>query len=1413
MKLSKYLKRLTHKNLRRQRAAERTPIANFEMLETKHLLSGSALFLPANGELSIEINNTDSVRVSSANGLVVVETINGGTTTALTSIGNIPSASVQKIVVLGSDEPNQIDLSGVTAASFTSLISILADGANGDDVLIGSPDFADSLIGGHGNDTLQGNGGIDTLIGGDGADSISGGTGADSITGGDGNDSINGDDGADNIAAGNGQDTVSGGNDNDTIGGANGNDVISGDAGDDVLNGDGGFDSISGGDGNDSILGGDLNDSLLGGLGNDTLNGQSGQDLLLGEDGNDSLLGGNGDDRLDGGLDNDTLNGNLGNDTATGNDGNDFLQGGAGNDSLDGGFGNDRVLGQGGDDTLTGGGESDTLDGGDGSDLVSSADVPAAGLPTVRISDATITEADGLFATLFNAANDVAVTDDNQAIAAADLDGDGDIDLATPASILLNTGTGLFAPAVATNSQADGFMDVGDVDGDGDIDIVIAGNPTGDIDLLINNGNGTFQAPRTAVDLMQFFGSSSVVLADVDGDGDRDLAAVIGFATPEVLVSLNNGNGTFQPVQQYAAGMQGASDLVAGDFDGDGDIDLAVAKVFFQSAIAFLRNNGDGTFQTGVLTTVSATPNAITAADFDNDGDLDIATGGATDTVLLNNGTGGFTASTPIANVGFFTSANDIEASDLDLDGDIDLATIAFNGQITLLENNGAGFFMSAGNPTLSTMQGFGTDLVLADLTGDNAPEIAVNDGFGQNNVSILRNTGATKPAAVFTLTLSAPSSVPVTVNFATADSFALAGRDYQPIAGTVTFAPGVTTATIRVSIEGDSIPEGTENFLVNLTSPTNAVLVDAQAQGLILDNDGGVTGPTLSIGNLTIAEGDSGTQLATATVTLSAPVGGTVTVQFNTVDGTALAGVDYSAVSGTLTFPNGTLTQTISVPIRGDQRNEGNENFFIALSNPVGVPLANTQAQITITDNDGALPASSANDTLLGGDGNDTLIGSIGDDVFNGQTGADSILGGEGNDALAGGAGIDTLDGQAGNDTLDGQGGDDLLLGGDGDDTFVLGALAGGQDSVDGGDGLNSIVANGTGNADTLSVGQASNLLVVTRGLATITATTLIQSVTVNGLFGNDTITVGNLSGVVPTVLTINGGDGDDGLFANGANIDRVRLFLNGENGNDSIVGSNGNDRITGGAGNDLANGGAGNDSITGQTGNDILSGGLGNDSISAGDGTDFVTGQEGDDSLDGGAGNDTIKGHEGNDTLQGQAGDDLINGMEGDDSILGGSGQDSLSGGSGGDTIDGGRNDDSINGNAGNDRIRGDHGNDFIDAGTDTDTVNGGDGHDTIFASDSNDLLNGGDGNDQINAGGGNDTITGGDGNDSIQGGGGNDVILGGDGDDVINGQGGTDTIAGNQGVDVISDPTNEIDENFVLSAALMTALLAAG
>ena len=112
--------------------------------------------------------------------------------------------------------------------------------------------------------------------------------------------------------------------------------------------------------------------------------------------------------------------------------------------------------------------------------------------------------------------------------------------------------------------------------------------------------------------------------------------------------------------------------------------------------------------------------------------------------------------------------------------------------------------------------------------------------------------------------------------------------------------------------------------------------------------------GPTeLSVGDVVVTEGDAGGANAVFTVSLSAAVAPTVTVEYATADGTAVAGADYAAVSGTLTFPPGTVTRTISVPVFGDVLDEDDETLFLNLSAPVNATIADGQAVGTITDDD----------------------------------------------------------------------------------------------------------------------------------------------------------------------------------------------------------------------------------------------------------------------------------------------------------------------------------------------------------------------------------------------------------------------------------------------------------------------------
>src|SRR6185503_13310521 len=102
------------------------------------------------------------------------------------------------------------------------------------------------------------------------------------------------------------------------------------------------------------------------------------------------------------------------------------------------------------------------------------------------------------------------------------------------------------------------------------------------------------------------------------------------------------------------------------------------------------------------------------------------------------------------------------------------------------------------------------------------------------------------------------------------------------------TFAPGTTSQTITVRVNGDVLNEADETYFVNLSTPTNATLADSQGLGTILNDD---AMPALSISDVSVTEGNTGTSNAVFTVSLSAISGQSVTVNFATADGTAVAG------------------------------------------------------------------------------------------------------------------------------------------------------------------------------------------------------------------------------------------------------------------------------------------------------------------------------------------------------------------------------------------------------------------------------------------------------------------------------------------------------------------------------------------
>ena len=251
----------------------------------------------------------------------------------------------------------------------------------------------------------------------------------------------------------------------------------------------------------------------------------------------------------------------------------------------------------------------------------------------------------------------------------------------------------------------------------------------------------------------------------------------------------------------------------------------------------------------------------------------------------------------------------------------------------------------------------------IADDTGvgtildDDAPTVSIGD------VSVSEgNLGFT--AATFAVTLSAPSTQPVSVDYQTANGSATSLSDYTADNGTVAFAPGATTADVTILAQGDLLSENDETFFVDLSAPVNARILDGHGVGTIVDDD---PLPELSISGDTVVEGNSGTTPATFTVTLSTQSGRAVTVDYATSAGTATQPSDYQQATGTLTFSPGQTSKAVTVLVNGDTTVEANETFAVNLSNPAGATIPGIGIGIgTITDDD--VPISIVDATVTEG-------------------------------------------------------------------------------------------------------------------------------------------------------------------------------------------------------------------------------------------------------------------------------------------------------------------------------------------------------------------------------------------------------------------------------------------------------------
>jgi hypothetical protein len=328
------------------------------------------------------------------------------------------------------------------------------------------------------------------------------------------------------------------------------------------------------------------------------------------------------------------------------------------------------------------------------------------------------------------------------AVAAADFDGDADIDLASANDsqvlVLRNDGTGAFSAPLAFPVPARTvFLNAADVTGDGLADLVATNTAEHSVLVLDNQGDAMFGVPvSTAVGRFP----RSVLAVDLDGDGDTDLATV-NRLSDDISILLNTSGGSFMPAASYAAGGSNPLRLSSGDMDGDGDVDLATATLSSVSVVL----NDDGTFTAPVSYAGRVRPTSLLAADLDGDADVDLAFGNALSEnvfVRVNAGNGTFPG---IAALAAGWTPRVLTAGDFDGDADLDLAATVGDAEasrLALLWNSEA-----IGPETLvfgSAVIGGRVNphsLTMADLDGDGHLDVATADG-SRGGVSTLLGDG-----------------------------------------------------------------------------------------------------------------------------------------------------------------------------------------------------------------------------------------------------------------------------------------------------------------------------------------------------------------------------------------------------------------------------------------------------------------------------------------------------------------------------------------------------------------------------------------------------------------------------------------------------------------------------------------------
>lgn len=728
---------------------------------------------------------------------------------------------------------------------------------------------------------------------------------------------------------------------------------------------------------------------------------------------------------------------------------------------------------------------------------------------------------------------------------------------------------------------------------------------------------------------------------------------------------------------------------------------------------------------------------------------------------------------------------------------------------------------------------------IVDDDTGGALPSLSVRSAENPE-------TGALQ----FIVQLDQASAGPVQVSYRTISGTALEGADFSTTDSSITIDAGATSATITID-PFNGTTENEENFTLELYDPVNAVLSGGEnvlrATGVIIDS----VGPSLFVSDPVLHEGDDGAKEAVFEIRLSNPHNADLSFTYTTVDGTAEAGSDYIAESGSLTILAGQELATVRVKVNGDTSVEDSEFFSLVVSPDLAASAAIANgnqdgagiAEIFDDDSGGALPTVSVSHTENPEVGALQFVLSLDEasdapiEVFY-RTSSGTAL--EGTDFSAVDSSVIIPAGSTtATITINPFNGTTEF-----DENFTLELYD--VTNAEFAGRMPSIIVNGnvidTAGVSLYSVpaqayesdGEMLFTLILSQALdndITVNYSTFggtaISGTDFTATSGSVTFLAGQTMAVVSVPLRNNAAAEGDETFGlsftvpaaiTGSSDAGTATILDGtgpksqgfavysalsQEGLEGIFAAFAGANNAAKAGEIIqiidgdAIGSVGSVNVTknnltvdadgGFSANFEMSTGVRQLKL-AGTSDMDVTGNGLANTITGAAGANAILGLGGNDSLVGNLGNDDVRGGVGGDTVIGGGGNDTLLGGAGADSIVGGDGNDEINTGFGNDTASGGNGADTINAGDGADSVLGGGGADSILGGDSFDFLSGGDGNDFIDGQRANDNINGGNGADTLKGFIGTDTINGGNGNDSIDGGAGNDQLLGGVGADTI-------------------------